>query len=45
MTTETIVVFEGIICKWGTLKGHIPAELVTFANADEVRAYFMMKLR
>lgn len=45
MTTETIVVFEGIICKWGTLKGHIPAELVTFANADEVRSYYMCKLR
>jgi len=45
MTTETIVVYEGIICKWGTLKGHISAELVTFANADEVRAYFMMKFR
>lgn len=45
MSDKTIVIYEGIICKWETLKGQVSANLVTFANADEVRSYYMCKLR
>ncbi len=45
MTNDTIVIYEGCIFKWSTLKDLVPAEFVTMANADEVRLYYMMKLR
>ncbi len=45
MTIETIVIYEGIICKWGTIKHFVSLNEVTTANADEVRAYYMIKLR
>ncbi len=45
MTNQTIIVYFGIICKWESLKNIIDEDEVEFATSDEVRNYYMLKLR
>lgn len=41
MCRQAIIVFNGIICKWDTIKDIVNIREFRLANADEYRLYYL----